>query len=70
MFKKVYPSEYRKALAEAAALARAEETERELLDSYAKKSGKVGPKVDAFEELKALSASFSVKNPPKALIAK
>eukprot|EP00877_Chromochloris_zofingiensis_P004027 jgi/Chrzof1/13625/Cz08g04180.t1 len=60
-FKKVFPHEYRRALAEADAIRKAEEAEKELLAQ----SGMAG--ADAFEKLKRLAAKASVSKPPKAL---
>ncbi|KAG1678741.1 hypothetical protein FOA52_012780 [Chlamydomonas sp. UWO 241] len=66
-FKKVFPADYRRALEEAAALAKAESTEAKLLSSYGSSGNGNGlPQRDAFEELKAMASTFSVKNPPKA----
>lgn len=66
-FRKVYPREYRRALAEAESLANAENAEKALLESFTGVNGKAK---DAFEELKALAASASVIQPPKAITIK
>ncbi|KXZ50144.1 hypothetical protein GPECTOR_17g780 [Gonium pectorale] len=64
-FKKVFPHEYRRALSEAEALAKAEAAEAALLAS-ADAHG-LSPK-DAFEELKAMAAAaVKAGKPPKAL---
>ncbi|GFR49656.1 hypothetical protein Agub_g11798 [Astrephomene gubernaculifera] len=64
-FKKVYPHEYRRALEEAEALAKAEAAEAALLASA--DSHGLAPK-DAFEELKAMAAAaVKAGKPPKAL---
>lgn len=68
MFKKVYPAEYRRALTEAAALAKAEDAEAQLIEAY--KASAPGKPRDAFEELKQIAHKFSVKNPPKAPVTK
>lgn len=68
MFKKVYPAEYRRALTEAAALAKAEDAEAQLMEAY--KASAPGKPRDAFEELKQIAHKFSVKNPPKAPVTK
>ncbi|KIZ04404.1 glutamate synthase (NADPH/NADH) [Monoraphidium neglectum] len=60
-FVKVFPHEYRRALAEADAIKAAEAAQKELLSQ----AGLAG--VDAFEELKVLAAKADVKAPPKAL---
>ncbi len=65
----VYPADYRRALAESQALAKAEASESELLSSYAVSGNGHKPK-DAFEELKAMAAKASVNNPPKAIAIK
>jgi len=66
-FKKVFPREYRRALAESDALAKAEAAEAELVAAYT--AGGAGGK-DAFEQLKTLAAQGSVHKPPKAISIK
>ncbi|GLI65807.1 hypothetical protein VaNZ11_009430 [Volvox africanus] len=64
-FKKVFPHEYRRAMAEAEALAKAEAAESALL--AASDSAGLAPK-DAFEELKAMAAAaVKAGKAPKAL---
>ncbi|GIL79137.1 hypothetical protein Vretimale_16677 [Volvox reticuliferus] len=64
-FKKVFPHEYRRAMAEAEALAKAEAAEAALL--AAADSAGLAPK-DAFAELKAMAAAaVKAGKPPKAL---
>lgn len=58
---KVFPHEYRRALAEAEAIRKAEEEQRAAI----KAAGLEG--VDAFELLKAEAARATVARPPKAL---
>jgi len=65
LFKKVFPAEYRRALQESEALAKAEAAEKSLLDTYVRAGGKA----DAFEDLKVLAAKSTVKAPPKAITA-
>ncbi|KAF8066383.1 Glutamate synthase [NADH] [Scenedesmus sp. PABB004] len=60
-FKKVFPHEYARALAEAESVRKAEAAEQEAI----KAAGLEG--VDAFERLKAEAAKASVASPPKAL---
>jgi glutamate synthase (NADPH/NADH) len=80
----VFPRDYRRALAESEALAKAEAAEAELLDSYnnnghaAPSNGNGRPTAaknghkpkDAFEELKALAAAATVSKPPRAITIK
>lgn len=71
LFRKVFPRDYRRALAEAEALSKAEAAEAELLRAYTNKAeggagAGAGGARDAFEELKALAAQGSVAHPPKA----
>ncbi|KAL6762553.1 hypothetical protein V8C86DRAFT_1824990 [Haematococcus lacustris] len=82
-FHKVFPHEYRRALAEAAKLSSAKAAEAALLDAYNNGNGSgasgngngngvhaapVGPR-DAFKELAALAAKATVAQPPKAIAA-
>eukprot|EP00879_Flechtneria_rotunda_P003043 GHRR01003263.1.p1 GENE.GHRR01003263.1~~GHRR01003263.1.p1 ORF type:complete len:2008 (+),score=728.67 GHRR01003263.1:1512-7535(+) len=60
-FKKVFPHEYQRALAEAAAIKKAEEEQKAAI----KAAGLQG--VDAFERLKQEAAKATVEHPPKAL---
>lgn len=60
-FVKVFPKEYRRALAEAETIKKAEAAEVAMMEA-AGLSGK-----DAFEELKKMAAKASVEKPPKAI---
>jgi len=62
-FTMVFPLEYRRALAEGEARAKAEAAEQALLASAGAKS----KGSDAFEELKRLATKASIANPPKAI---
>ncbi|KAF5841354.1 hypothetical protein DUNSADRAFT_13222 [Dunaliella salina] len=62
-FAMVFPLEYRRALAEMEATAKAEAAEQALLASAGAKS----KGSDAFEELKRMATRASVANPPKAI---
>ncbi len=79
----MFPKEYRKALADAEALAKAEAAELQLLEAYAASApapaepssnghlngSKKKPK-DAFDELKQLAAKATVSKPPRAITIK
>eukprot|EP00775_Hariotina_reticulata_P011473 gene11473-11617_t len=60
-FKKVFPHEYQRAMAEAAAIKKAEEEQRKAIEE----AGLEG--VDAFEKLKLEAAKATIAHPPKAL---
>eukprot|EP00798_Chlamydomonas_sp_ICE-L_P026060 gene26060-11762_t len=62
LFKKVYPRDYRRALAEAEALKKAESAENDLMASFGKSPN------DAFEELRKMVLNSSVDAPPRAIM--